>query len=793
MPLYPKMRIIPLPFLATCVALTPLIQAASVVVDDFEGASLNADWDGTDGVSISEGEGAQESAKYASLDATTGLIGASFDDGNGGAADVSIDFYARVQAVATRQLNLMVSTNPLVSADAPTVNLRHQNGWAVFSDGWQTLDLPVMEPDLWYRVRVTTKGWGNGGASYGVEVSDAGGTEFTSSVDGLTFYQGGDPNVTPAGSFSFSTKWGGNQGYDIDSVNASIAEAPVIADDPNITVAIENPFAGIELTSNPDPVKVMVTVTNDGATQDLIVADSSAITGAHAANFSILTALPFTIPAGESQDIELQFDDAGTTGTFDSILAIDSNDGSNPITSLPLQVRVPRPAGSNLIDNGDFETDPTTFVQWELVGEPMLTAGIAPGSSKAASLDAGQRLLQRVDAESEWYMDFYFQLLETSGRAFNLVFNAPGSEVNIRIQGSIEDGSAWNTFTDDDMWGDALDLPGVLAEERYFMRVVGRGWNGESPSYDILFSEPGGVTLVHRLEGITRFRNGVPTAPIQSFRFTSEWGNVPGYIVDDVRFINGTPPPDFPFEITGYEHNNITNESNISWSAVPGTYFEVETSIDLESWTPQLTAIEANADPSMDTVAMVPGSADGRQQFLRIRQVGAPPLLETSFEEGQGDWEVSLFPNGTETGTTWEFGQATNGPGFARSGTNVVGTGLSADYEDGTTVILRSPVIDPTNLPGRINLEFWYYLGANAEEGGQVSLIEENGDLIEHFDPLFTGGEDGNTTEWTQAIFAIPRLDPVRPFRIQFSFLSGSDGRPNGEPGWFIDDVRVGK
>lgn len=164
---------------------------------------------------------------------------------------------------------------------------------------------------------------------------------------------------------------------------------------------------------------------------------------------------------------------------------------------------MPLPAGSNLVSNGDFELDPSSLAQWELVGEPMLVPGIAPSSGQAASLDAGQRLLQQVDAESDWYMDFYFELLETSGRAFNLVFNVPGSEVNIRIEGSIEDGSTWNTFTDDDQWGDPLELPGVVAEERYFIRVVGRGWNGDSPSYDILFSEPGGVALLHRLEHLT--------------------------------------------------------------------------------------------------------------------------------------------------------------------------------------------------------------------------------------------------------------------------------------------------
>ena len=784
----------PLIYSFTWFTMASWLTAAPVITDDFEGGALGEGWDDTTGAAIVDGEGAQGSANYVAIEGMSGPMGVSFDpDFEGiGATDFLIDFYVRVQSTGSRQLTLMVSTEPTVST-AGAINLRHQNGWAVFSGGWQPLDLPAMDPDLWYRMRLTCNGWGSGGANYDIELSDADGSEFTSSVEGITFYQAGDPNTTTAGSFSFNTFWGGNPGYDIDSVSVETKEVVAPIDDPNISVQAINPFADIVHELNPAPVTAIVTVENAGATNALTITDATAITGDTPEKFSILTALPLTIAAGETADLEIQFDAAGDGGNFLANLVIASDDASNPTTEVPLRSFVPSPSGANVIGNGDFELNAENLALWDTLGAPATVAGFAPGSTTAALIDAKSDIKQPVAGASDWYVDFYFQVLETGARAFNLVLNAPGSEVNIRAQGTGEEVGFWNTFIVEDKWGEPLEgLPGLIPEERYFMRVVGRGWEDDSPSYDILLSEPGGVALVHRAEGLTRFRNSTPTAPLQQIKFSTEFGNGAGFQVDDVRFINGTPPPESPFSISDFNHNTATNESTISWSAFPGTYYDVETSLDLVAWQSAFTAVEANADASMDTLALVPGSTDAAQQFVRVVQVQAPPLLETGFEDGAEGWVVSLFPNGTETSTTWEFGEPTNGPGAAKTGANVAGTGLADDYDDGTTVLLNSPTIDPTGVAGRINLSFWHFLGVNDNEGGQVNVLEEDGTVIESFDPFF-GGDDGNTPEWTQAVFQLPKLDPVRPFKIQFAFLTGDDGTPNNLPGWFIDDVRVGK
>ena len=227
---------------------------------------------------------------------------------------------------------------------------------------------------------------------------------------------------------------------------------------------------------------------------------------------------------------------------------------------------------------------------------------------------------------------------------------------------------------------------------------------------------------------------------------------------------------------------------DLTWESKPGFFYDVESSADLSegSWEPFMLAIAAEPDPAIATSISVQGS-DASMQYLRVVQVPAPPFLETSFEDGMGDWTVS------GDGTLWEFGAPSTGPGAANSGTGVAATGLTADYADSTVTQLRTPVIDPAGVTGTFKVDFWYYVEANDGEGGQLSILEADGTPIETLEPLFIGGEEGNSTEWTEANLKLPKLDPVRPFIIQFNFISGDDGDPNNGTGWLIDDVRIGK
>ena len=571
--------------IASVIALSSPLLAAPVVSDDFEGGGFVADWDDTTGASILAGVGAQGSANFAHIPPTSGPLGSLFD---GGAAEFFIDFYLRVQATGNRQVTLMVGTEDAVATGNAAINLRHQGSkWQVFSGAWQDLSLPGISPDTWYRVRVTGRGWGQAGASYDIELSDADGDTFTSSATGLSFYQTGDPNSMTAAWFSFNTIFGGNPGFDIDSVVAETSEA--VVDDPNISITATNPFADAAPGPNPDPISASVTISNTGVANALTIADTTAIGGESAANYSITTPLPLVVPAGGSADLELSFDADGGSGNFIAVLTLRSDDATNPELIVPLVVGVPS-ADGNQLGNPDFEESAETVPKWLTSTTPGLEAlpavGIAPGSTTAALVPADSFITQNVAADGDWFADFYFEIPETGARAFNLVVSYPGGQITLRYRDSTLGGlNSWNVFTTDDSWGDPLGLPIVEPGEVYRMRIIGHDWTeGGVPTYDLLLSDPGSAVPDNSLLGLTRFRDNAPTAGPNQFRFSAENGNSPGYIVDDVRLINGSPPDDFPLVITGVSYDPGSDQATVTWSGRPGARYFVYGSSDLLNW-----------------------------------------------------------------------------------------------------------------------------------------------------------------------------------------------------------------
>ena len=227
---------------------------------------------------------------------------------------------------------------------------------------------------------------------------------------------------------------------------------------------------------------------------------------------------------------------------------------------------------------------------------------------------------------------------------------------------------------------------------------------------------------------------------------------------------------------------------NLTWDSSPGRFYDIEASPDLSpgSWVPMGVAIPAEGGEALVTSASVEGDVAQLMEYFRVGRVDPPPFLETSFEDGLGEWTTTSV-----AGSMWEAGVPTAGPPAAKTGANVAGTGLAGDYEDGTVGSLRTPVID--TLGNRVSLSFSYFLEAVEGEGGRVNLLEADGSLIQNFEPIYTGGEDGNTADWTDVSFRLPNLDPARPFIIEFEFLTGDDGDPNNGAGWFIDDVSIGK
>ena len=220
------------------------LHSAPIVADDFEYIILSDDWDNpVVNTSIKSGVGAEGSARFARVNPANGILGAKFE---GGASDFFVDFYLRIHP-GDRQFNFMVMTGEEVSYEGATINISFENErWRAFNGAWQIIALPGLAENGWYHLRITCNGWGNSGATYDIELSDVGGSEFTSSVTGLALFEEGNPNTTTAGSFSFSARWGDSPGFDLDNVMVETI-GPVVGEAP---LAITNlAYDPVALTS----------------------------------------------------------------------------------------------------------------------------------------------------------------------------------------------------------------------------------------------------------------------------------------------------------------------------------------------------------------------------------------------------------------------------------------------------------------------------------------------------------------------------------------------------------------
>ena len=175
---------------------------------------------------------------------------------------------------------------------------------------------------------------------------------------------------------------------------------------------------------------------------------------------------------------------------------------------------------------------------------------------------------------------------------------------------------------------------------------------------------------------------------------------------------------------------------------------------------------------------------------LSSDSIGHASVVFDDFESGAKGWDTSDLG---ESGTEWELGKPTNGPGEAHNATRAYGTGLGEDYEDFTDVYLISPVID---LTGKDNarLEFWSYRDCEPLIDGeytdwcQIMILDEDGEILVD-DPIWISG--GSAKQWRLEKAKIPAEALGQKIRLEFSFTSDG-GQDNGpQAGWFIDDVAI--
>ena len=228
---------------------------------------------------------------------------------------------------------------------------------------------------------------------------------------------------------------------------------------------------------------------------------------------------------------------------------------------------------------------------------------------------------------------------------------------------------------------------------------------------------------------------------------------------------------------------------SFDWNSTAGNIYQVQRQATLNApWQTIADAYPEGGAAGDNTSYTDTGL--GASAIYRVAQLVKPPLFFDDFESGAKGWETSDLG---ESGTLWELGKPTNGPGEAHSPVNVYGTDLGKDYADYTDVYLVSPVID---LTGKDNarLEFWSYRDCEPPLDGelmdwcQIIILDEEGDWLVD-DPIWIRG--GEAKQWRLEKAKIPAEALGQKIRLEFNF-STDGGQDNGpQAGWFIDDVAI--
>ena len=259
-------------------------------------------------------------------------------------------------------------------------------------------------------------------------------------------------------------------------------------------------------------------------------------------------------------------------------------------------------------------------------------------------------------------------------------------------------------------------------------------------------------------------------------------GNIQLYM-DNIRIIDTGFVPSL-IELTSPSLGGTS--FSFSWVSSPGKLYQVHRSNAVNG--PFDSIAEVTADGDLTTFADPAPVANNA--FYQVANVPPAPIFEEDFETGAAGWTTQDLG---ESGTLWELGKPTNGPGEAHSPTRAYGTGLTKDYDDYTDVYLVSPVIDLTGLDNA-RLEFWSYRDCEpAVEGElydwcQVMILDEDGDWLVD-DPIWIRG--GEAKQWRLEKAKIPAEALGQKIRLEFNF-STDGGQDNGpQAGWFIDDVTI--
>ena len=94
----------------------------------------------------------------------------------------------------------------------------------------------------------------------------------------------------------------------------------------------------------------------------------------------------------------------------------------------------------------------------------------------------------------------------------------------------------------------------VPANQTVRIRAIGRGFGTPAASYDIVWSDPGSVALVHAAIGLTTFASGSPpAAPPSHLRFSRDLPSANSFHVDDIAVLPTADTPPAPDHVANIQ------------------------------------------------------------------------------------------------------------------------------------------------------------------------------------------------------------------------------------------------
>ena len=254
--------------------------------------------------------------------------------------------------------------------------------------------------------------------------------------------------------------------------------------------------------------------------------------------------------------------------------------------------------------------------------------------------------------------------------------------------------------------------------------------------------------------------------------------------IDNIRLIDTGKAPLAIEDLVLNGHGGVS----VSWRSSPSQAYGLQISPNLIDWTELVTGVVGDA-VSPKTSYVDAGAALGGSRFYRVFVTGPAPPLKEGFENGLGDWTVSV-KEPDEGSTRWEVGAPGNGPAAAHGGRNLAGTGIAADYTGRTHVSLLSPEVDLSAFLSNPTLSLAYYLDIDADAAVRVNVLDAAGLVLEEGtedNGLFFSGPQ-KTDDWTELSVEIP----VRGQKVmlEFEFVDAGREATNGA-GFFIDDLFI--